>query len=117
MAGTRVAPRELVASTCARAAEVGAGATRSGTREVFFSSIDSSSGMEAVGGSSEEDSFEVKLRLRFLRLKPEPLSPEPFSGANGSPQAVRVICRIRREIGESSSASGMAVCCIRRTAA
>ena len=52
------------------------------------------------------------LRLIFLRLK-----PDPFSGVAGRPQAVRAIWRISREMGESSSASGMAVCCMRRTAA
>jgi hypothetical protein len=40
-----------------------------------------------------------------------------FSGIGGWPQTDRVICRIAREIGESSSVIGVAVFCIRRTAA
>jgi hypothetical protein len=40
-----------------------------------------------------------------------------FSGMGGWPQTDRVICRIIREIGESSSVNGVAVFCIRRTAA
>ena len=40
-----------------------------------------------------------------------------FSGIAGWPQIDRVICRIACEIGESSSVSGVAVFCIRRTAA
>jgi len=40
-----------------------------------------------------------------------------FSGATGWPQTARAICRIAREITESSCMSGVAVLCILRTAA
>jgi hypothetical protein len=63
------------------------------------------------GASSELDILAEILRLKLLRLK-----PDCFFADGGRPQAVRAISRINREIGESSSTSGTAVVCIRRTA-
>jgi len=40
-----------------------------------------------------------------------------FSGLGGRPEAVLAIWRITREIGESSSESGVAVFCVRRAVA
>jgi hypothetical protein len=67
--------------------------------------------VKADDATSSVTTFDEMLRLRLLRLK-----PDLFSWAGGNPQAVRAICRISREMGESSRASGTAVVCMRRTA-